>query len=177
MKRFLPDGALFILFLVTAIMSEGQPVHQKQPCYLFLKGGFYQKDDVRGIANVSIGALKNKEFGIGFGVGYIGLQHPYIPITFDLTYFGKPGKITPVIQAQAGYGIYDYENTYALVNGGFTGAITAGISLPAKKSKFLLMVGAQNLHFTSEVYGTGNNPSKRIGSDETALLITLGIKI
>jgi hypothetical protein len=171
MKRFTLVGLLSLCFII----AKGQSSRPKQPCYLFLKAGFYQKDDVRGVANISIGALKNKEFGIGFGVGYIGLQRPYIPVTFDLTYFGKPGKITPVIQAQAGYGIYDYANSYAQINGGFTGVVSAGISLPAKKSKFLLMVGAQNMHFTTKTSGTFTY--KTTSSDATALIITFGIKI
>lgn len=149
MKRLLVAVITIIQFLFISFFATGQTIPKRQPGYLFLKGRFYQKDDVRGVANISIGALKNKEFGIGFGIGYIGLERPYLPITFDLTYFGKSGKVTPIIQAQAGYGIYDYENAYAQISGGFTGAINAGISLPAKKSKFILLIGAQNLHFPS----------------------------
>lgn len=182
MKRLLLAVVPSAFLLFNSLITEGQTDHKKQPTYLFLKGGFFQKDDVRGLANISIGALKNKEFGIGFGIGFIGLQRPYLPITFDLTYFGKPGKVSPVIQAQAGYGIYDYANTYAQVNGGFTGSITAGIALPAKKSKFVLLVGAQNLHFTTQTEGSTNTTTsttatKTTGSNITGLLITLGIKI
>jgi hypothetical protein len=166
-----------IIFLFAILKADGQTAPKKQLGYAFLKAGFLQKDDARVAANVSLGALKNKEFGIGFGIGYIGFERPYIPVTFDLTYFGKSGKVTPVIQAQAGYGIYDYENAYAQISGGFTGTISVGIALPAKKSKFILLVGAQNLHFATTIKGNSNATTKKIGSDETALLITFGIKI
>lgn len=177
MKRLLIAVIQFINLLLISFFVEAQTVHKKQPCYLFLKGGFFQKDEPRGLANISIGALKNKEFGIGFGVGFIGFEKPYIPITLDLTYFGKPGKITPVIQAQAGYGIYSYQSANALINGGFTGTVSAGVALPSKKSKFILLVGAQTLHFTTQTSGTGSIAAKTIGSNETGVIVTFGIKI
>lgn len=102
--------------------------------YFSLRGGMAFKDELsKGIAHMSIGVSPNHVFGVGAGIGYIDFDKPYIPLTVDISFFGKPGKISPVIIGSAGYGVYEYTSPYSTVKGGFTGSLNVGVSLPVKK--------------------------------------------
>jgi hypothetical protein len=139
MKKML----ILILFLFT-LFAHAQ---KKQNGYFSLRGGAAFKDDItKGIGHLSVGVSTNDAFGLGFGIGYIHFDKPYIPVTADISFFGKPGKISPVIIGSAGVGIF---NGYAKIRGGFTGSLNAGISFPgSKKSKFFVTGGMAIYSFT-----------------------------
>lgn len=75
--------------------------------YFSVRGGAAFKSDItKGIAYMSIGVSPNHTFGVGAGIGFIDFDKPYIPLTIDISFFGKPGKISPVVIGSAGYGVY-----------------------------------------------------------------------
>lgn len=168
--------ALLTITLLYAIIINAQSKNQNG--YIILRGGLSFKDgSAKGIASISVGMAKNKTVGIGAGIGYISFDKPYIPLTVDISYFGKPGKVSPVIIGQAGYGVYNYSSAYVVGRGGFTGSINAGVGLPIKsKSKFILTAGYYTYGFstTTNVYA-GNN-AKKINSTENRIAVTFGFK-
>lgn len=168
--------ALITITLLYCIITNAQSKNQNG--YIVLRGGLsFKNNAVKGIAAISVGMAKNKTVGIGAGIGYISFEKPYIPLTVDISYFGKPGKVSPVIIGQAGYGVYNYSSAYVVGRGGFTGSINAGIGLPIKgKSKFILTAGYYTYGFstTTSAY-TGYN-AKTTTSRENRLAVTFGLK-
>jgi hypothetical protein len=168
---------MFCLFLFVATTSRAQS--KKQGGYFSLRGGPSFKDNaVKGIASISVGFSDNNTFGIGGGIGYINFEKPYIPLTVDISFFGKPGKVSPVIIGQAGYGVYNYTTTYTVGRGGFTGSLSVGVGLPMKgKNKIIVTGGYYTYGFTTttNVY-TGSN-SKKTSSKENRFAATIGFKI
>jgi len=161
MKKLTSSVLLFVLALTSIAQSK------KQSGYVCLRGGMAFKDD----------GVSNGTFGIGGGFGYISFDKPYIPLTVDISYFGRPGKVSPVIIGQAGYGVYNYSSAYVVGRGGFTGSISGGIGLPMRhKNKFIFTVGYYTYGFstTSNVYSSSN--SKTIDSRENRFAATFGFK-
>lgn len=132
---------LTLAFFFTTVFANAQT--KDKGGYFSLRGGMALKDDYKkGIAHMSIGVSPNHIFGVGAGVGYIDFDKPYIPLTVDISFFGKPGKITPTIIGSAGYGVYRYASAYVNVKGGFTGSLNAGVAFPLKKyTKLFITAG------------------------------------
>jgi hypothetical protein len=152
---------------------------QKAPGYFSIRGGAAFVDEgPKAIGHMSFGASPNRAVGIGVGVGLIHVDKIYVPLTVDLSYFGKPGKITPVITGSAGYGLYNNKNPYFTTKGGFTGSLNAGIALPARKTaKFFVMGGYSIYSFNggANIQGTGDN--YKIQSNLKVFTASLGVKI
>lgn len=171
MKQLLTIAFICIATLVSAQKDLGG--------YFSLRGGMAFKDDLKkGIAHMSMGISPNRIVGIGAGIGYVDFDKPYIPLTIDISFFGKPGKVTPVVIGSAGYGVYEYNNSYATVKGGFTGSLNIGLSMSIKKySKFFVTGGYAIYGFKggSNVAINGND----IRSESTIKMftITAGFKI
>lgn len=149
---------------------------KQQNGYVSLRGGpSFHDNGAKGIASISVGLLSNYTFGIGGGFGFINFEKPYIPLTFDISFFGKPGKVSPVIIGQAGYGVYNYTTNAAVSRGGFAGSINGGIGLPMKsKNKIIVTAGYYTYGFTTTT--TGSN-SKKLTDSENRFALTIGVKI
>lgn len=147
--------------------------------YFSLRGGAAFKDDIKkGIGHISIGVSPNHIFGIGTGIGFIDFDKPYIPLTVDISFFGNPGKVAPVVIGSAGYGVYEYTSRYATVKGGFTGSLNVGLSMPLKKySKFFVTGGYAIYSFTggTNISTSGNDIWSE--SNTKMFVITAGVKI
>ncbi len=162
---------LFLLLLPLSLIAQ-----KKSAGYGLIRGGISPKsNEVKGMAFVSFGAEAGKSMGLGFGVGYINYDRPYLPFTFDVTYFGKKGKFTPLIIAQAGYGVYNYKVSVVTLRGGFTGSLSAGFAAPLKNHKLLFSIGIHNFGFTS--YTTLNGRQQVVHSDQTRPVITVGVRL
>ena len=172
MKHF----TLALFFLILSFCANAQS--KKQGGYVSLRGGISFKDNtVKGIASISVGLLNNGTFGIGGGFGYINFEKPYIPLTVDISFFGKPGKVSPVVIGQAGYGVYNYSTAYVVGRGGFTGSINGGIGLPIKhKNKFIFTVGYYTYGLTTTTNAYSGNNAKSVSSKESRFAATFGLK-
>lgn len=168
---------LLPIFVLTASLCSAQS--KKQGGYFSLRAGpSFNDNTVKAIASVSVGFSDNNTFGIGGGFGYINFEKPYIPLTVDISFFGIPGKVSPVIIAQAGYGVYNYATAYTVGRGGFTGSLNAGVGFPVKgKNKIIVTAGYYTYGFTTttSVY-TGSN-QKKTSTRENRLAATIGFKI
>lgn len=168
---------MLLIFISASILCSAQS--KKQGGYFSLRGGPSFKDNtVKGIASISVGFSDNNTFGIGGGFGYINFEKPYIPLTVDISFFGVPGRVSPVIIAQAGYGVYNYTTAYSVGRGGFTGSLNAGIGFPVKgKNKIIITAGYYTYGFTTttNVY-TGSN-QKKTSTRENRFAATCGFKI
>lgn len=151
---------------------------KKQGGYMSLRGGPSFKDGTtKAIASVSVGFSDNNTFGIGGGFGYINYDRPYIPLTADISFFGIPGKISPVIIAQAGYGVYNYTTNYTVGRGGFTGSLNAGVGFPLKgKNKIIITAGYYTYGFTTTTK-INNGATQKVASKDNRLAVTFGFKI
>lgn len=167
---------LLIAFAHFTIIAFAQS--KKQGGYMSLRGGPSFKDGAaKAIASVSVGFSSNNTFGIGGGFGYINYERPYIPLTVDISFFGIPGKISPVIIGQAGYGIYNYTIGYTVGRGGFTGSLNAGVGFPLKgKNKIILTAGYYTYGFITTTK-INNGASQKVTSKENRLAVTFGFKI
>lgn len=167
---------LTIVLLFTITHANAQ---KDKGGYFSLRGGMAFKDgDSKGITHMSIGVSPNHVLGIGAGIGYIDFDKPYIPLTIDLSFFGKPGKVSPVIIGSAGYGIYSYNTPYAEVKGGFTGSLNVGLSMPVKKyTKFFVTGGYAIYSFTGGENVQTSGTSYYRGSNIKMFTITAGFKI
>lgn len=125
--------------------------------YASLYGGVSWKENAKGLFNLSVGALAGNTTGIGAGVGFIEYDKPYIPITADISFFGKSDKLSPLIIGKAGYGVYNGQSTSSPMRGGFTASGYAGLSIPAGKTKALLMIGYSTYTFTTKSLSTRDN--------------------
>lgn len=172
MKKITLIG-LIMLFAITSFSQS-----KKDGGYVCLRGGASIKDNAtKGIAAISVGLLSNGAVGIGGGFGYINYERPYIPLTVDISFFGKPGKVSPVVIGQAGYGVYNYSSTYVVSRGGFAGSLSAGVGLPVKgKNKFLITVGYYSYGFTT-TSKVQNGATQKTSSKDNRLAATFGIKI
>lgn len=147
--------------------------------YFSLRGGMAFKDDLKkGIAHMSMGVSPNRIVGIGAGIGYIDFDKPYIPLTVDISFFGQPGKVSPVVIGSVGYGVYSYNTLYSEVKGGFTGSLNVGLSMPVKKfSKFFVTGGYAIYSFTGGSNVAVNGNDIRSQSNIKMFTITAGFKI
>lgn len=164
-----------LLFLMLPLLSTAQQVKHG---YFSLRGGASMKgDQMKGIVSISVGASNNSAFGIGAGIGYINFEKPYLPLTIDMSFFGKPGKLSPVVIGQAGYGVYNYTAAYIVSRGGFTGSLSAGLAVPVnRKDKFIFTIGYYTYNFISTTRYPGAG-IKKIGSNENRIAVTVGFKI
>jgi hypothetical protein len=165
--------------LIIALLSTLTVSAQMKGGYFSLRGGAAFKDDLRkGIAHMSIGISPNHIFGVGAGVGYVQFEKTYIPLTVDISFFGKPDKIAPVVIGSAGYGIYEYNTGYNKVKGGFTGSLNVGVSIPVKKYTKVFLTGGYSIYSFSggENIQTGGNDIKT-ESNIKMFTVTAGFKI
>lgn len=168
------------LLLSLALLTTASAFAQKkQPAYFSLRGGAaFVESSPKAIGHISFGASPNRAVGIGVGIGFIHIDKPYVPLTIDISFFGKPGKISPMIVGSAGYGLYNNSNPYFTTKGGFTGSLNAGIALPARKAtKFFIMGGYSIYSFTggSNIQTTG--VSYKAKGDLKVFTATLGVKV
>jgi hypothetical protein len=167
------------LLLSLALLITASTFAQKAPGYFSIRGGAaFVEDAPKAIGHISVGASPDPAVGLGIGIGFIHVNKLYVPLTIDISYFGKRGKISPIITGSAGYGIYNEKNTYFTTKGGFTGSLNAGIALPARNSsKFFVMGGYSIYSFTggSNIQTTGT--SFKVKDNVKAFTITLGVKV
>jgi hypothetical protein len=164
------------LLLFAAITISAQT---KQPGYANISGGIAFIDNApKALGHVSAGVSPNHTFGVGAGIGFVAIDNTYIPLTIDISFFGKPGKITPVIIGSAGYGIYKKVNPYFITKGGFTGSLKAGISLPAKTNTKLLLTGGYAIYsFTGGQNIQTSGYNYKAQNRMEVFILTLGVKI
>lgn len=167
---------LTIVFICTATFASAQ---KDLGGYFSLRGGAAFKDDYKkGITHLSIGISPNNTWGIGGGIGYIDFDKPYIPLTIDLSFFGKPGKVSPIVIGSAGYGIYRYSTPFSEIKGGFTGSLNAGAGFPLKKNTKLFLTAGYSIYSFDggkNVSITGNDI--RAESNIKMFTITAGFKL
>jgi hypothetical protein len=170
MKQFILPVLLLICISASAQKTPGG--------YFSLRGGAAFKEETKGIAHMSVGFSPTRVFGIGAGVGFIQFDKPYIPLTVDMSFFGNPYKISPVIIGSAGYGIYEYNTGYNKVTGGFTGSLNLGVSFPVKKYTKMFLTGGYSIYIFSggQNIMTGNDNIKAESSIKM-FTVTAGFKI
>jgi hypothetical protein len=170
--KYLVYSILFI-FIFTSCFA------QKTPGYFSIRGGAaFLDENPKGIAHLSFGISPNRTIGIGVGVGFVHIENVYLPLTVDVSYFGKPGRISPIITGSAGYGLYDYKGPHYTAKGGFTGSLNAGIAIPAKRANKFFLSGGYSIYSYSvgKVFQTpGYNFKPK--NDEKVFTATLGVKI
>lgn len=165
------------LILSTLVLIAINALAQPKGGYFSIRGGYAIQDELKkGIAQLSIGVSPNHTLGVGAGVGYIDFDKPYIPLTFDISFFGKPGKISPTVIGSAGYGVYRYQSAITNVKGGFTGSLSAGIAIPVKNyTKVFITTGYNIYGFSSKSFFVGDHFFDE--SNVKMFTITAGIKI
>jgi hypothetical protein len=165
------------LLPIVLLISVFASAQKKSNGYISLQGGAAFKEQTKGIAHLSVGVSNNSAFGLGLGVGYINFEKPYIPFTADISFFGKPGKISPVVLGSAGYGIHNYSKYGNVTRGGFTGSIKVGIALPTGgASKFFLTGGYSIYSFTGKRDIGMNGDGFRADGNIKMLTVTGGFK-
>lgn len=170
---------MILATLMSLLISLSFAQSKKQGGYFSLRGGPSFKDNtVKGIASISVGFSDNYTFGIGGGFGYINFEKPYIPLTVDISFFGKPGKVSPVVIGQAGYGVYNYTTRYIVGRGGFTGSLSAGIGFPIRgKNKIIITAGYYTYGFTTTTSIYNGSNTQKTSTKENRLAVTIGFKI
>ena len=167
---------LFTLLVFAASFTFAQKL---QPGYLAISGGAaFFEEAPKGMGQISFGVSPSRTFGIGAGIGFVDIDKAYIPLTVDISYFGKPGKISPVVIGSAGHGIYKNTTPYFTIKGGFTGSLNVGVALPTKKYTKLLLTGGYSFYSFSggqNVQATGYN--YKFDSKMEAFTVRLGVKI
>lgn len=168
---------LTIAFICTAAFASAQK--KDLGGYFSLRGGAAVKDDYKkGIGHLSIGISPSHVWGVGAGIGYIDFDKPYIPLTIDLSFFGKPEKISPVVIGSAGYGIYRYSTPFSEIKGGFTGSLNAGAAFPLKKNtKLFLTAGYSIYSFNGGENVQTAGVSYKAESNIKMFTVTAGFKI
>lgn len=162
-------------YLITTLLIIYFNLSSAQSSYFSVYGGITFKEDANKPAGgISVGQYldKDKTNGIGMGIGVLDYDKPYIPITLDFSYFGTAGKVTPMLIMRAGYGVYNYSNTYVRIRGGFAGNISAGVSAPVKGRSKLFVSAAYYYNSFSTII----QRSKNVTYDERFAAI-IGIKL
>jgi hypothetical protein len=152
---------------------------QKTPGYFSIRGGAaFLEDAPKGIGHISFGLSPNRTIGIGAGIGFVHIDKLYVPSTVDISYFGKPGKVSPIIIGSAGYGLYNEKNAYFTTKGGFTGSLNAGIAIPAKKANKFYLTGGYALYgFSGGSNIQTSGTSYKVKDNLKVWIITIGVKI
>jgi hypothetical protein len=164
---------IFLLQLITVASFA-----QKTPGYLSIRGGTaFVNGMPRVIANISFGLSPKRTVGVGAGVGVVDLEKTYIPLTVDISYFGKPGKISPIVIGSVGYGVYKEVEYSIITKGGFTGSINAGIAIPSKISKLIITGGYSIYSFTGGQNIQTSSYSYKAKSKSEVFTATIGVKI
>jgi hypothetical protein len=168
---------IFLIKILSLLLVNAQTLsaQKKQHGYMCLRGGpSIENGQAKGIGSISVGVSNNNVLGIGAGIGFINYDKPYIPLTVDLSFFGKTNKVTPVVIGQAGYGVYNYTTSGFVGRGGFTGSINGGAGFPLKqKNKVIVTVGYYTYNFVTTATGT----SKKTYSKDNRFAITIGLKV
>lgn len=164
---------LLLLFITASTFA------QKTPGYFSMRGGAaFLEDAPKGIGHISFGLAPHKAIGVGVGVGFVHIDKIYIPLTVDISFFGEPKKVSPIVVGSAGYGFYNNANSYTGTKGGFTGSLNAGIALPAGKStKFFLMAGYSIYSFTGGRNIVTSGYTYKAKENIKVATVTLGVKI
>lgn len=151
---------------------------QKTPGYLSISGGVAIVDDKpKALGRISFGVSPKRTIGIGAGIGVVALESTYLPLTIDLSYFGKPDKLSPIVTGSAGYGVYKHTNQYFTIKGSFTGSINAGIAIPSKTSKLFLMCGYSIYSFTGGQNIQTSGYTYKAKDNIKVFTLTLGVKV
>lgn len=168
-----------ISLLSIALLITASAFAQKTPGYFSMRGGAaFLEDAPKGIGHISFGLSPKKTVGIGVGIGFVHVDKLYVPLTVDISFFGTPKKVSPIIIGSAGYGLYNNKNLYFTTKGGFTGSLNAGIAFPAKKSsKFFLMGGYSIYSFTGGQNIVTSGYTYKAKDNIKVATITLGVKI
>jgi hypothetical protein len=168
-----------LLFALSMFAFLSTSAQKKKPGYFSMRGGAAFIDDgYKGIGHISFGASPDRTIGIGAGIGFVHIDKLYVPLTVDISFFGTPGKISPIIIGSAGYGLYNNKNTYFTTKGGFTGSLNAGIALPAKKSTKLFLTGGYSIYsFTGGQNIQTAGSSYKAKDNIKVFTITLGVKV
>jgi len=167
---------LLVLSIALPLFSTAQ---KKTPGYFSIRGGAaFLEDAPKGIGHISFGASPNRTIGIGAGIGFVHIDKLYVPLTVDISYFGKPGKVSPIIIGSAGYGLCNEKNAYFTTKGGFTGSLNAGVALPTKKfTKFFVMGGYSIYSFSGGQNIQTAGYSYKAKDNVKVFTITLGVKV
>jgi len=133
----------------------------------------YSKYDPSIGAEFSLGGLFDKA-GLGVGIAVIKIPNasePYVPIFAEFTYFGASNKVSPYLNVQGGYGIYQND----FVKGGPYFHPNIGVAFPAKKlTKIILSAGYVSSDFSLKEYGrTGTLP---LSSAISGFSLSIGAK-
>lgn len=164
-----------LLLLTIAFISLSASAQKKTGGYFSVRGGAgFDDGTTKGLAHLSVGVSSNNVFGFGGGIGFIQFEKPYIPITADISFFGNPEKISPVVIGSAGYGVYNYSNAYTKVGGGFTGSINVGVSFPGYKKSKLFLTGGYSL-FSFDIEGNTATTGNDIKSESSIKMVTVTI--
>lgn len=166
-------------FSLLLSVTIGISAQTKQPGYLSISGGAaFLNSAPKVMGHISAGVSPSRVFGIGAGIGVVDIDNTYIPLTIDVSFFGKPGKITPVVIGSAGYGVYKKINPYFTTKGGFTGSLRAGIALPGKNYAKLLLTGGYSIYgFTGGKNIQTSGYTYKYISKMEVFIVTLGVKI
>jgi hypothetical protein len=167
-----------LLFAIAVLLISVNSLAQKQPGYFSIRGGTAFVNDVPKVTgNISFGVSPNRTIGIGAGIGVVDLEKTYIPLTVDISYFGKPSKASPIVVGSVGYGLYKNDSPYFTEKGGFTGSLNAGIALPTKISKFFIMGGYSIYSFTGGRNIQTSGYSYKAKDNIKVFTLTLGVKV
>jgi hypothetical protein len=151
---------------------------QKQPGYVSIRGGAAFVNDAPKVTGaISFGVSPNRTVGIGAGIGVVDLEKTYVPLTVDISYFGKPNKVSPIVVGSAGYGIYKNDSPYFTEKGGFTGSLNVGIALPTKISKFFLTGGYSIYGFTGGRNIQTSGYTYKAKDNIKVFSLTIGVKV
>jgi hypothetical protein len=171
------DVTLCCLLLFISIANIAQS--KNKGGYFSLRGGVaFDQGATKGIGHLSIGVSPNHIFGVGAGVGIAKFDKLYIPLTADISFFGKPGNISLVVIGSAGYGVYKYVTPFFTVKGGFTGSFNAGVAFPVKGyTKLFLTAGYAIYSFSGGQNIQTSGVSYKSESSAKMFTITAGFKI
>lgn len=140
MKTFLLFLTLLPLAAVSQsyMMADGQFVNANnsfRPGVILSGGGFLKNSDDNN----------RRTFRLGAGIGVYVFEHgtsPYIPVFLEAGYFNRSAKITPYVNARAGYAFYKGSAHFVGINGGNRGGLyfnmSGGVGLRLAKPVFFV---------------------------------------
>lgn len=168
-----------VLLTYAILLTSVNLFAQKTPGYFSMRGGAaFLEDAPKGIGHISFGLSPKRTVGMGVGIGFVHIDKLYVPLTVDISFFGTPKKVSPIIIGSAGYGLYNNKNAYFTTKGGFTGSLNAGIALPAKKStKFFLLGGYSIYSFTGGQNIVTSGYTYKAKDNIKVFTLTLGVKV
>jgi hypothetical protein len=168
-----------LLLAIIAFSFLSASAQKNQGGYFSLRGGAaFDDGSTKGIGHLSIGVSPNHIFGVGAGVGIAKFDKLYVPLTADISFFGKPDKITPVVIGSAGYGVYKYVTPFFTVKGGFTGSLNIGAAFPVKGyTRLFLTAGYSIYSFSGGQNVQTSSVSYKSESSVKMFTVTAGFKL